>query len=1071
MASKSSWRLKFIDIDSSFSISTEAGTIKGYMVVRAPKGETEPYYFEKGNQAAIEAYVGLGGSDYPDVEEAIAFNREYGIYISAPAGGSNEYPSYIGGKYLTTDGLIDLYNVPSKDLIDYTQAKDFHQLSDKISVNFIPNPQPYGEGGKGPEDPTKIGTAETYAIFIEKIPVSEWGTLTEVAVNYAGDIKNGIAGGTYYYQIDKDNHKLFCEDENGDRIEDVYCGIWGTDASGQYNYIVIGGGAWLATAGDKYEGGVTPTEKSIKDILKNATYKDADNSTYTFNADCTKCTMGYSKGEVIFDLTINEDSKQCTLHNVDYAGGETLTYSYVGDAKETLDLNLISPEAGEGIPSSIHLTRNEPYVEAVATFAAAALGEEEKTLIDKVQELDSALASDSVLNGLGLNEVVATNTYANSNIPFFTLANISPMLEDACFNHKVAGYAVTWKDVVNYFINGFSAEGASWIGQQVILGKEVTTLKAFSLDGLSMLTFLVNIKEKTFGVIIQKSPSEKKTQVTLTGVGYDKWKYDIAMPAYFGDFSVVPSTVFAKTPYFFGSNAAPSAVSPVMRDVSGAIYYVDPDLIDPKVSLKDVAVDVTKNFVTQDVLITKVYNIDADTHAIEENAEASLNTKIIYIKTKTRMILEIDKEQYESLGAPFLTQDINFNTFSFSVAEAVYSNVNLTSGGSFHGSICSDGRDSYGGNIFWPNVLNENDFSFVEVIPQNPFTEMVNADGIFTGTRIVDDKLDVDFEGNSIATSLKTELQGQRYISHLVQENKDAGMIGGAWQDPMLEICDMGWKEAYDPNYDDVYVFMEPTGREELKEQLSSLVEGTHKLAIAISVKKISKPEFNNPATITVTARNKQHAQYVGEFEEYDSRTGKNYYTTPIGDVGKMCCRIFDKKMGGWAPAWYNYNSMGGQLDRAVLKAKYNFSDSAQQILDKKGINPIVYNADDGLMIVSSKTTQDPNNETDWSFLEHVMAFVLLKREIRDNVMRPQIEKPIDTYWMNVRQTQVDAILDKRISGANKIWTAAKCDIAGVNTDVTKAQRKFCIYVKVKVTPFAQTVELTLENVAQTTKL
>ena len=68
-------------------------------------------------------------------------------------------------------------------------------------------------------------------------------------------------------------------------------------------------------------------------------------------------------------------------------------------------------------------------------------------------------------------------------------------------------------------------------------------------------------------------------------------------------------------------------------------------------------------------------------------------------------------------------------------------------------------------------------------------------------------------------------------------------------------------------------------------------------------------------------------------------------------------------------------------------------------------------------------------------------------------------------------ETDVDAILAKRTEGANKIWTAATCDIKGVNTDITKAQRKFCIYVKVKVTPFAQTVELSLENVAQTTVL
>jgi hypothetical protein len=39
------------------------------------------------------------------------------------------------------------------------------------------------------------------------------------------------------------------------------------------------------------------------------------------------------------------------------------------------------------------------------------------------------------------------------------------------------------------------------------------------------------------------------------------------------------------------------------------------------------------------------------------------------------------------------------------------------------------------------------------------------------------------------------------------------------------------------------------------------------------------------------------------------------------------------------------------------------------------------------------------------------------------------------------------------------------------NNDTTKAMRKFCIYVKVKVNVFSETVALTFENVAQTTTL
>ena len=74
-----SWRLKFIDIDTSFTITTDTGDICGYMVIRAPAGNTEPMYFPAGNAQAIEAVYGVATADWPDIEQATAFNAEYGL--------------------------------------------------------------------------------------------------------------------------------------------------------------------------------------------------------------------------------------------------------------------------------------------------------------------------------------------------------------------------------------------------------------------------------------------------------------------------------------------------------------------------------------------------------------------------------------------------------------------------------------------------------------------------------------------------------------------------------------------------------------------------------------------------------------------------------------------------------------------------------------------------------------------------------------------------------------------------------------------------------------------------------
>jgi hypothetical protein len=167
---------------------------------------------------------------------------------------------------------------------------------------------------------------------------------------------------------------------------------------------------------------------------------------------------------------------------------------------------------------------------------------------------------------------------------------------------------------------------------------------------------------------------------------------------------------------------------------------------------------------------------------------------------------------------------------------------------------------------------------------------------------------------------------------------------------------------------------------------------------------------------------------------------------------------------------WNNIaGGLGGQLTRSVLEAKYDFDDTAQQVMDQKGINPIVYNASDGLMIVSQKTTLDPNSLSDWSYLAHSMAFDLCKRELRDSVMRPQIGKPIDDFYMDLRERQATAVLEKRTEGSQPIWAGAKATVKEVNNAVTKGQRDFQIKAVVKVNPFSEGVTLTFVNVSQST--
>jgi hypothetical protein len=974
MGSKNSWRLLFVDIDSSFSVSTESSTIKGYMVVRSPKGETSPYYFEKGNMSAIYAMIGVPTANWPDLYEAEAFNQEYGLYVSAPAGSSKKYPSYFGGAYITSKGLIDFYNVTGKDVIDYTQMVQVGfedaQGYKKTNVNVIVNPKGVGGSSGYPMNGKIDGTKDNIALYITGIQAKQWASVQEIGINYWGDETSGFNEGTYYYSVNKTDHKLYIENEDGEVNTDYYCGVWVKAADGTYS-VILGGNSWILA-----DSSLT-SQTAVLNELENLGIKATSTNTYE-NTDAPLLTLT--------DLFSNIE-------------------------------NLV---ANGGVNNAPKWSEVVAYLESGNKLVVS----------NPTPEGDSSASADFDEEKLFNVEFIVTDP-ATGNKTAYTTAS-------------------TYTSSVNRY------QGITW---------------------------LLNVKPYTYGYVVQKSAAEVETNVAISSIGYDKWLYDLAVPVIYGpklnDVSrdLINGINFNNDDnLFLYCEISYDGSDPIMPEEKAVskklkLYQYNSEAEASLTTLAKTCTDVGEAYETQSLLIYGDYilnGIDSNgkpTSVTDTNTTSlQIDHEILYVVSASNF--QFEKEDDENYP---LKKDINYNTMTFKVTEEVYPGE-MMNGGEFTGSFNEKGKDSYGANIYWPNVLNDDDMTFIEIHPDKTFDEDLDSHGIYTGTRIVDDKLTYDLTGTLVPTTYTLKLKGQRYVTHAVEQNIKDGTTGGSWRDEFQMVVKQGWTEAFDSQYDDVFIFMDPTGEEFVHTQHASLVM-THKLAIAISPKNITKAEFANPSKITVTGRSKQTAQFAGEFQYYDAYTGKSFWMKPIGDVGLMCARIYDFKMGGWPPAWYNYNDMGGQLPRAVLKARWNFSDTATKIMDEKGINPIVYNSADGLMVTSSKTTQDPNNLTDWSYLEHVMSFVLLKRDIRDNVMRQQIKKPIDEYWMGVRQTQVEAILAKRTTGSNKIWTKAICDIAGVNNDITKAARKFVIYVKVKVTPFSEFVELQFENVSQVTNL
>jgi hypothetical protein len=604
----------------------------------------------------------------------------------------------------------------------------------------------------------------------------------------------------------------------------------------------------------------------------------------------------------------------------------------------------------------------------------------------------------------------------------------------------------SFKNLIDYSLfadsNGVLSESNQLTISNALLNGTAIAGKTPAFLGLKdRISWAVSVKNDTYAYYVQKSPSEKVSRLTFNDIGYDQYKYDKALAYTINATATTTGIVTGDADDLFVNIKTATAGADVLptgiyKKGVGAIEHTN----------------VTKSYKTKYLRLRNCAN-GADNTAYTDTLKLVGNDAA---GTLTLLPVEVGGT-YEPV------KNIAFNTLTFNVTEEVYAGSE-TSGGEFTGSLSETGKDSFGSNIFMGNVLPDDALSFIECHVVKTFNDELNERGFFTGTRIID-------KYGPEPDTFTAYLTGQRYVTHIANDNIANGTVGCADRDEFTTVVNYGWTEANKSKYDECYIFMEFTGIESLKATLYSL-RAVQKVSTFIAPKIITKAEYLNPATIAVAGRSTGCAQYVGEFLVKDAYTSKKYWCKPIGDVGVQLARIIQNKLGGWAPMWNNITGgLGGQLSRAVEGQKYDFDDVAQRILDEKGLNPIIYNAADGLMIVSQKTTQDPNSLTDWSYLGHSMAFDLCKREIRDNVMRPQIGKPNDDYWQGIRETQTKAILDKRTTGSQPIWAGATVDCKGANTDAIKAQRKFLIKVKVKVNVFSEGVILEFTNVGQSTEL
>ncbi len=276
-----------------------------------------------------------------------------------------------------------------------------------------------------------------------------------------------------------------------------------------------------------------------------------------------------------------------------------------------------------------------------------------------------------------------------------------------------------------------------------------------------------------------------------------------------------------------------------------------------------------------------------------------------------------------------------------------------------------------------------------------------------------------------------------------------------------------GWAVALDALYDNVYIFFDAGGYEQLNSTMVN-VRSTHQFARVVqpALKGVTQAQVEDIPSMRSSYANDHGLAYpINEILTRDMRSNTRWWRFPVGAYCDMLVRIMRQKNGAWAPMFQNDSgNIGGQIDASFEKIRITrIPKELQQEIDESGFNTMIYDPDMGLVMVNQRTAQNPDTLNDASWLAHDMAFDLFKRTVYRQVMIPQLGKPIDSQYIGTRTRQLQGVASR----FGNAFNAVRIEVDSLNTPSTRAQRRFQMATSVQVTPFSEFVDFMFYNVGQ----
>jgi hypothetical protein len=195
-----SWRLTINEIDRSSTVIPVVGKT-GAMVIRSDKGPMEPVYISQTDEQRIYDLFGYPSPSFPDVWNAVEFNKEAPIWVSAPFGTLDTS----GGVEVTSTGTSQFASagLTESDISSYT----FGGVSDYfVLVNRAPSASEYlrVKISFTPADGT-LGTPAMFDIMLQKYDLDSWKDVETYTVSLTKTAKDGFGKNIYIENVLEDN--------------------------------------------------------------------------------------------------------------------------------------------------------------------------------------------------------------------------------------------------------------------------------------------------------------------------------------------------------------------------------------------------------------------------------------------------------------------------------------------------------------------------------------------------------------------------------------------------------------------------------------------------------------------------------------------------------------------------------------------------------------------------------------------------------------------------------------------------------------------------------------------------